>query len=124
MVHKDVGLRGVRGDLILQRERLIFRPEIRGARPDILGETVFPLDRIRKVSRSKRTPVLSLKHDVEGLPETVFFYFVRPPDMYSSGAANPRSAAGLYLANSNALYDEEVTLWVDELRQAVKGARA
>jgi hypothetical protein len=124
MVHKDVGLRGVRGDLILQRERLIFRPEIRGARPDVLGETVFPLDRIRKVSRSKRTPVLSVKHDVEGLPDTVFFYFVRPPDMYSSGASHPRTAVSLYLTNSNALYDEEVTLWVDELRQAVKGGRA
>ena len=119
MVHKGVGRRGVRGDLILQRDRLIFRPEIRGARPDVLGETIFPLADVRKVTRSKRTPVLELKLTVEGLPETVLFYFVKPPDMYSSGASHPRTAVTLYLTNSNALYEEEVTLWVDDLRQAL-----
>ena len=124
MVHKGVGQRGVRGDLILQRDRLIFRAEIRGGRPDTLGETIFPLEEIRKVSRSKRTPILELKLTIEGLPETVLFYFVKPPDMYSSGATHPRTAVTMYLTNSNALYEEEVTLWFDDLRQAVRSAGA
>jgi hypothetical protein len=111
MVHKDVGRAGVRGDIMLAADRLIFQPEVRGAKPDTLGETVIPLAGVEKVRRSRATPVLELHLSVQGLPPVVLFYFVRPPDPYSSGMPNPRSAALTYLASSNALYEEEVATW-------------
>jgi hypothetical protein len=46
MVHKGVGPRGIRGELILETERLIFRPELRAAGPDTLGETVLGLNHV------------------------------------------------------------------------------
>jgi hypothetical protein len=120
MVHKGTGTRGVRGDLILEPERLIFRPELRAARPDALGETVFGLDQLTKVTRSRRSPVIELHVTTDGLPPVVLFYFVKPPDLYSSGAANPRSYAALYLSNAGAVYDEDITEWVRAIRQAIR----
>jgi hypothetical protein len=119
MVHKGTGTRGVRGELILEAERLIFRPELRAAKPDVLGETVFGLDQVSKVSRSRSTPVLELRVSIEGIPPVVLFYFVKPPDMYSSGAANPRSYAAVYLANAGAVYEEEVAGWVEAIRGVI-----
>ena len=120
MVHKGTGTRGVRGDLILEAERLIFRPELRAARPDALGETVFGLDQLTKVTRSRRSPVIQLHVTTDGLPPVVLFYFVKPPDMYSSGAANPRSYAALYLSNAGAVYEEDITEWVQAIRKALR----
>jgi hypothetical protein len=120
MVHKGTGTRGIRGDLILEPERLIFRPELRAARPDALGETVFGLDQLTKVTRSRRSPVLELHVTTEGLPPVVLFYFVKPPDLYSSGAANPRSYAALYLSNAGAVYEEDVTEWMQAIREALR----
>jgi hypothetical protein len=119
MVHKDIGARGVRGELILEADRLIFRPELRAARPDILGETVFGRDQVTKVSRARRSPVLELRVVTEGLPPVVLFYFVKPPDLYSSGAANPRSYAALYLSNAGAVYEEEVAEWTKVIRNLI-----
>jgi hypothetical protein len=116
MVHKETPSRGVRGDLILEGDRLIFRPELRAAKLDTLGETVFDLTEITKVSRARRSPVIELHTATEGMPPVVFFYFVRPPDMYSSGAINPRSFAAVYLTNAGALYEEEVRDWVKAIR--------
>ena len=48
MVHKGTGRPGIRGELILESKRLIFRPEIRTAKPDMLGETVFALEEINR----------------------------------------------------------------------------
>jgi hypothetical protein len=118
MVHKDVGRAGVRGDIMLAGSRLIFRPEVRGAKPDTLGETVIPLSGVEKVRRARATPVLEVHVSVQGLPPVVLFYFVKPPDPYSSGMPNPRSAALTYLASSNALYEEEVAAWARAIRAA------
>jgi hypothetical protein len=120
MVHKGTGTRGVRGELILEPERLIFRPDLRAAKPDLLGETVFGLDQVTKVTRSRRSPVLELHVTTEGLPPVVLFYWVKPPDMYSSGAANPRSYAALYLSNAGAVYEEDVIEWLEAIRQAIR----
>jgi hypothetical protein len=117
MVHKGVGPRGIRGELILESERLIFRPELRAARPDMLGETVFGLDQVRKITRARRSPVLELHVQTDGLPPVVLFYFVKPPDIYSSGAVNPRSYAAVYLTNAGAVYDEEVAEWLKAIRE-------
>ena len=116
MVHKDVGRAGVRGEIMLAEDRLIFRPEVRGAKPDTLGETVLGLDQVRKVTRVRRSPVLELHVQTEGLPPVVLFYFVKPPDIYSSGAANPRSYAAAYLTNAAAVYEEEVADWLNAIR--------
>ena len=119
MVHKGTGTRGVRGELILEADRLIFRPELRAARPEVLGETVFGMDQVTKVSRSRRSPVLELRVLTDGVPPVVLFYFVKPPDMYSSGAANPRSFAAVYLTNAGAVYEEEVSDWLKAIRDRI-----
>ncbi len=116
MVHKSTGQQGVRGELILEADRLIFRPELTGTKLDHLGETVFANSDIGKVSRSRHSPVLELRVSTPGVPEVVLFYFVKPPDMYSTGLPNPRTAVAAYLTNSNALYTEEVDEWVQAIR--------
>jgi hypothetical protein len=112
MVHKGVGSRGIRGELILGPERLIFRP-------DTLGETVFALEEVTKVAKAPRSPVLELHVKTDGLPPVVLFYFVKPPDIYSSGAANPRSYAAVYLTNAGAVYEEEVSDWLKAIRERI-----
>lgn len=112
MVHKSTGRQGVRGELILQPDRLIFRPGLAGTRLDQLGETVFACTDIEKVGRSRHSPVLELRVTTPGIPPVVLFYFVQPPDMYSSGLPNPRTAVATYLTRSNALYADEVHEWV------------
>ena|SRR2546426_3226059 len=119
MVHKATGPRGVRGELILDADRLIFRPELRAARPDNLGETVFGLDQVTKVTRARRSPVLELHVETDGVPPVILFYFVKPPDIYSSGAANPRSYAAVYLTNAGAVYEEEVAEWLKSIRDRI-----
>jgi len=119
MVHKSTGQGGVRGDLILDTDRLVFRPELTGAKLDLLGETIFANTDIEKVGRSRHSPVLELRVTTEGIPPVVLFYFVKPPDMYSSGLPNPRRAVATYLTSSNALYTEEVDEWVAAIRDGL-----
>jgi hypothetical protein len=116
MVHKSTGQQGVRGQLQLEADRLIFRPELAGTTPDLLGETVFAGPDIYKVGRSRHSPVLELRVSTPGVPEVVLFYFVKPPDRYSSGLPNPRTAVAAYLTSSNAVYSEEVDDWVWAIR--------
>jgi hypothetical protein len=119
MVHKTTGQQGVRGELLLEPDRLIFRPELAGTPPELLGETVFAGAHVRKVGRAKHSPVLELRVTTPGVPDVVLFYFVKPPDMYSSGLPNPRTAVATYLANSNLVYTDEVDEWVQAIRDAV-----
>jgi hypothetical protein len=117
MVHKSTGQRGVRGELLLETDRLIFRPELTGTKLDLLGETVFAILDIEKVSRARHSPVLELRVSTPGIPDVVLFYFVKPPDRYSSGLPNPRTAVATYLTSSNALFAEEVDEWVRAIRE-------
>jgi hypothetical protein len=116
MVHGSTGQQGVRGELLLQSDRLIFRPELAGTAIELLGETVIAGADIEKVGRSRHSPVLELRVNTPGIPQVVLFYFVKPPDMYSSGLPNPRSAVATYLTRSNAVYTEEVDEWVRAIR--------
>jgi len=118
MVHKSTGRPGVRGELILESERLIFRPELRTAKPDTLGETVFAVASIEKVGRSRGSPVLEVRVSAPGVPPVVLFYFVKPPDIYSSGMPNPRFAGASFLIGSNALLADQVAEWEREIRAA------
>jgi len=118
MVHKSTGRAGVRGELILEAERLIFRPELRTAKVDMLGETVFALEDVEKVGRARGSPVLELHLTARGLPPVVLFYFVKPPDIYSSGMPNPRFAGASFLMQTNALLTEEVAAWEREIQAA------
>jgi hypothetical protein len=121
MVHKATGQAGVRGDLMLTGEHLVFRPELAAAKIDSLGETVVAIAEIGKVRRSRRSPVLELHVTTPGLPEVLLFYFVKPPDMYSSGLPNPRAAVATYLATSNAIYEDEVKEWAQAIAEARPG---
>jgi hypothetical protein len=120
MVHKSTGLQGVRGELILEADRLIFRPELTSAKLDLLGETVFAGGEIEKVGRRRHSPVLELRVTARGVPPVVLFYFVQPPDMYSSGLPNPRTHAVTYLTRSNALYADEVQEWARAIREDLR----
>lgn len=124
MVHKSTGRAGIRGELILQPDRLIFRPELRTAKPDTLGETVFATSDIQKVGRSRGSPVLELRLTTAGVPSVVLFYFVKPPDIYSSGMPNPRFAGASYLMQTNALLADAVAEWEREIRAARRARRA
>ena len=46
------------------------------------------------------------------------FYFVKPPDIYSSGMPNPRFAGASFLMQTNALLTEEVAAWEREIQAA------
>jgi hypothetical protein len=116
MVHRSTGQGGVRGTLILESTRLIFRPELAGTAMELLGETVIAGAHIEKVSRPRHSPVIELRVHTPGIPEVLFFYFVKPPDKYSSGLPNPRTAVATYLTRSNAVYTEEVDEWVRAIR--------
>ncbi|TMK84146.1 MAG: hypothetical protein E6G44_10535 [Actinobacteria bacterium] len=118
MVHKGTGRGGVRGELILEGDRLIFRPELRTAKPDVLGETVFAMSDVDRVTRSRGSPVLELKVRTPGLPPMVLFYFVKPPDIYSSAMPNPRFAGASFLVGSNALLADDVAEWARAIRSA------
>jgi hypothetical protein len=118
MVHKGTGRAGVRGELILDPPRLIFRPELRTAKPDSLGETVFALDNVERVGRARGSPVLQVHVTTPGIPPVVLFYFVKPPDIYSSGMPNPRFAGASFLMRSNTLLVEEVAAWEREIQAA------
>ena len=118
MVHKETGRAGIRGELILESQRLIFRPELRAAKPDMLGETVFALHDVEKVGRARGSPVLELRVTAPGVPPVVLFYFVKPPDIYSSGMPNPRFAGASFLMQSNALLAAEVASWEREIQAA------
>jgi hypothetical protein len=118
MVHKATGRAGIRGELILESQRLIFRPELRTAKPDMLGETVFALKDVEKVGRSRGSPVLERRVAAPGFPPVVLFYFVKPPDIYSSGMPNPRFAGASFLMQSNALLADEVARWEREIQAA------
>jgi hypothetical protein len=124
MIHKSTGQRGVRGELILQADQLIFRPELAGSRPELLGETVFASPDIDKVGRSRHSPVLELRVTTPGVSPVVLFYFVKPPDMYASGLPNPRSAVATYLTSSNALYTEEVDEWVRAIQDELISSKS
>ncbi len=119
MVHKDTGKQGVRGELTLEAERLIFRPEIAGRNLDLLGETVFAPHEIRGARKAKGSPVLKLDVSTPGLPKVVLFYFTKPPDMYSSPMPNPRMATMTYLMSSDAYVGQEVDVWLKALRAQV-----
>ena len=118
MVHKATGRAGIRGELILESQRLIFRPELRTAKVDMLGETVFALEDVEKVGRARGSPVLELHLTARGLPPVVLFYFVKPPDIYSSGMPNPRFAGASFLMQTNALLTEEVAAWERDIQAA------
>ena len=120
MVHKQTGRAGVQGQLTLEDDRVIFRPDLRGRRLDVLGETVFALHEVRSASRSKLSPVLELRVTTPNVPSVILFYFVKPPDRYSSPFQDPRSSSAFYLANSGVIFEEEVRRW----EQAIKDAKA
>lgn len=124
MVHKRTGRQGVRGDLILKGRELVFRPEIRGAKRDLdlLGETVLPLADIRKVSRTRGSPVLEVRTRTTGVPPVVLFFFARPPDMYSSAMPDPRGASMSYLTSSALVYREEIDTWIGAIDAAREAA--
>jgi hypothetical protein len=122
MVHRSTGRAGVRGDLILEADRLVFRPELRTATPDVLGETVFALGEVEKVGKARGSAVLELRVRTAGVPPIVLFYFVRPPDIYSSGMPNPRFAGASFLMSSGALLADEVQVWEQAIRSAANRA--
>jgi hypothetical protein len=50
----------------------------------------------------------------------VLFYFVKPPDRYSSGFQDPRSSSEFYLSNSGVLFEEQIAGW----ERAIESARS
>ena len=124
MVHMETGRDGVAGTLTLLRDVLLFRPHLKGRRLDTLGETVFALDEIRSAAKARLSPVLEVRVRTPGIPPIVLFYFVKPPDRYSSGFQDPRSSSAFYLSNSGVLFEEEIGQWAKAIEDARVGPGA
>ena len=73
---------------------------------------------MEKVGRARGSPVLELHVTARDLPPVILFYFVKPPDIYSSGMPNPRFAGASFLMQTNALLTEEVAAWEREIQAA------
>ena len=120
MVHARTTLDGVKGVLSLEQGALVFRPD--GGRS---GETVIPVDDVRRVGRAPGSPVLEVRVAVPGAPSIIGFYFVQPPSLspptegfrlFSRYMARRRAIAKLRAGN--AVKRREVEQWVRDVRKA------
>jgi hypothetical protein len=122
MVHALTGIQGVKGQLELREEAVVFHPAEPGH-----GEEVFRFDQIRKARRTWGSPVLELRLRIpDGLP-VVGFYFTAPPSLEPppearfsfKRRARRKAAAELYRANSSKR--DEVDRWHQLIREAMRG---
>jgi hypothetical protein len=122
MVHARTGLDGLRGALLLEGRRLVFRPSSPRA-----GEAVFELADVKRVRRAPGSPVLEV-HLRAGFPRVVGFYFVEPPSLTEPEFRRvpllprkwlARRQALSKLREGNVLRGHEVDGWVEAIRAAL-----
>ena len=109
---------GTKGLMTIETDRLLFRPDLRHE-----GDTRIPLQDVRKVKRSRFTPVIELRLTSASLPKTVWFYFTQPPDLGpgDDGIA-PKRIARLTMAEAMSA-GGDATEWAGRIAAASKAAR-
>src|SRR5262245_21305750 len=117
MVHNRTTLDGVKGQLSLEEQLLVFRPE--GGRS---GTTSIPLRRIVRGRRGRGSSVLEVSLEMENAPPIIGFYFVKPPPLapttdnyrpFGRFLAKRKGIASL--RSGNAARGLEVDLWTKAL---------
>ena len=111
---------------------------------DAGGVETLPLAQIKKVGRVHGSPIIMLTHLAEGEVLRTAFYFSKPPPVPSrrGASAAPERSAGAggmlrrsgkrrdqrsnagYLTSSNITKKDLVVEWANELRRAVREAKA
>jgi hypothetical protein len=121
MVHALTGQQGVKGELALEDDAVVFRPAVPG-----VGAHVFRFDQIKKARRAWASPVIELQLQIpQGLP-VVGFYFIPPPSLEPPPTARfsfkrrARRRAVAELSQGNAEKRQEVDRWHELIRQAVE----
>jgi hypothetical protein len=76
MVSAKTGVTGRKGTLSLEADSVVFRPA-----STAFGDTIIPLEGLRKVRRVRGSPVLELRVALPDQPPMIAFYFVPPPDL-------------------------------------------
>ncbi len=76
MVSAKTGVTGRKGTLSLEADSVVFRPA-----STAFGDTIIPLNGLRKVRRVRGSPVLELHAALQDQPPVMAFYFVPPPDL-------------------------------------------
>jgi hypothetical protein len=120
MVHRQTGMDGVKGTLVLEGSALVFRPESGGA-----TDSIFRLSGISRIRRIRGSPILEVHVQDPGGPPVVGFYFTKPPSLEvarDSGHLFKRRAvrrsAVSRLRQWNAVKRGEVSGWVRTLKEA------
>jgi len=122
MIHSGTSLEGVKGQLSMEPEGVVFRPRGGGAG----GDRVFVLEHVRRVKRVLGSPVLEFHMRGGGGPPVVGFYFVQPPSLAAQDDSHVierrrlRRHAAVALVKWNAVKKAEVATWVEAVRQAKK----
>lgn len=121
MVSARTGVSGRKGTLSLEQRALVFRPA-----STAFGDNIFPLTAVKKVRRTRGSPVLEIRVDLPDHPGEVAFYFVSPPDLTPRedlrvrflSKRSVRRDAITKLRQGNARKREEVQAWADAIERA------
>jgi hypothetical protein len=126
MVNARTGPDGWKGQLSVSGAGVLFRAEPAG-----LGETLVPLEDIKRVRRVRGSPVLELKLRTPNrlALEIMGFYFTKPPSMDSPEGVRvlkkhrAKSRAVTDLRRANLLKKDAVAAWVEDIEQARASSR-
>lgn len=115
------------GVLILETERLVFRPMAEGA-----AERHLPLRKVRRVKRLLASPVLIVHHGEGASAIETAYYFVEPPTLptaaeapsgrFGSSRRKARRNAVQKLTGSNSGLRGLIREWEREVREAAARA--
>jgi hypothetical protein len=135
MVSLKTGLDGRRGRIWLEPGVLVFRPASSG-----YGDTRIRLEDIRRVKAARFTPVLDFRLRAADQPDRMGLYFVRPPSLdttrdeaddstqnrisvlapISAPRRRARKNAATELREANPEVRDEVRVWLNRIRRAMK----
>ena len=121
MVSAKTGVTGRKGTLSLEADSLVFRPA-----STAFGDTMIPLQAIRRVRRVRGSPVLEIRVTMPNQPPVIALYFVPPPDLNPPDdlrirllpKRTARKDAVTQLRQGNLRKKAEIQAWAEAIHQA------